>query len=289
MGDLGSIALALNKTLSELFLSCNEISDEGAIALAQNQTLKTLNLNYNYIQKRGEDALIKNKIFQSIFISPQQPPNFTSENFNTIFLLSQDLFCIRGYDDTIQFFNPAFSRVLGYMDDELLAKHLGEFLHPDERINEVKQRIDEQKKFPISQRVNRYRCKDGSYRLIQWSSQARGGRIYASGIDITEQKKMENKLIETERQNAIVMAHIEESKIYSRKQSDFIAHLCHEIRNPLQGIYGNLELIKQHFEDLEKLLSRQCNFLSPLVKEAIANEYNQIKEGLRDMEICAGV
>ena len=67
-----------------------------------------LDLNYNYVEARGRALLLKNKNFQGLLISEEQPPKFTKENLGTIFLVSQDLFCIRGYDDTIQFFNPAF-------------------------------------------------------------------------------------------------------------------------------------------------------------------------------------
>jgi len=285
--DEGAMALAQNKTLSELFLSYNEISDKGAIALAQNQTLKKLALNYNRIQQEGKKALAQNKTLQWLSISDEQPPEFTSENLASIFLLSQDLMCIRGSNDNIQFLNPAFARVLGYGDDELLTKPLRSLLHPNDRARAMQQLKEEEKKFPVLQHSYRYRCKDGSYRWIQWSSQLKHDRNYTVGTDITEQKQVERKLIRTERKSAVTSAHMEEAQIFVQKQSDFIAHLCHEIRNPLSGIYGNVEAIKEHFVDLKRLLSEQRSLLPSSAMDSIDRTWDLIDESLKDIEICS--
>jgi len=138
VGDKGAIALAQNTTLVQLFLSYNHIGNNGSLALSQNKTLDTLNVNYNFIAEEGREALCQNKIIKSVSISIEQPPEFTSENLSTTFLLSQDFLCIQNIEGIVQFFNPAFSRVLGYSDDELLAKSVYEFLHPDDRFSEKK-------------------------------------------------------------------------------------------------------------------------------------------------------
>ena len=48
----------------------------------------------------------------------------------------------------MEFFNPAFSRALGYFDDELLNKSYYEFLHPSDRLKEDRILASEHK-FPI--------------------------------------------------------------------------------------------------------------------------------------------
>jgi PAS domain S-box-containing protein len=273
----GAIALSKNKTLVELLLSYNQIGDEGAIALAHNQTLKTLNLNYNYIQEKGRKALMENKSLKLLLLSRDQPPEFTPQNLNSLFTLSQDFMCILGSDGSVQFFNPHFARILGYSNDELLTRPFNDLLHPDDR-KEKNFPANLFSKFPVMLATNRYICKDGSYRWIQWSCQFKNGRIYATGIDVTEQKAYQEPLIDTERKKL---------EDYVKKQTDFIAYLCHEIRNPLNGVYGNVMTIEEYTRNLEDLLNQQSHLLLPVVLEKAKQICTLIKADLKDMEVCA--
>jgi PAS domain-containing protein len=45
---------------------------------------------------------------------------------------------------------------------------------------------------------NRYRCKDGTYQWLQWSSVPAGKLIYAAARDITERKLTEQELKKSE-------------------------------------------------------------------------------------------
>ena len=45
---------------------------------------------------------------------------------------------------------------------------------------------------------NRYRCKDGTYRWLEWSSAPAGNLIYAAARDVTERKRAEEMLGESE-------------------------------------------------------------------------------------------
>ena len=44
---------------------------------------------------------------------------------------------------------------------------------------------------------NRYRCKDGTYRWLEWSSAPAGNLIYAAARDITDRKRVEEALQES--------------------------------------------------------------------------------------------
>jgi len=66
--------------------------------------------------------------------------------------------------------NPAFTKILGYTEEELISKPFEYFLHPDD----MKRTIKEYSETLTGERttrgfVNRYRTKSGTYRWISWS------------------------------------------------------------------------------------------------------------------------
>src|SRR5262249_14723013 len=87
------------------------------------------------------------------------------------FALSLDLMCIGDYDGYLKDLNPAWERSLGWSLDELKAKPWTEFLHPDD----IAPTIAAAEKIwggdELWLHENRYRCKDGSYRWMQWTAQ----------------------------------------------------------------------------------------------------------------------
>ncbi len=77
---------------------------------------------------------------------------------------------------------------------ELEGKRLLDFVHPDdlqETLAAVERLAAQQK---ILNFVNRYRCKDGSYRWIEWRAcPYQGTLIYAAARDITERRQAEEE------------------------------------------------------------------------------------------------
>lgn len=117
------------------------------------------------------------------------------------FTVSRDLACIWGTDGYFKRLNPAWTRVLGYAVEELLAKPWLHFVHPDDRNTTVQQthrQIAEQR--GVTTFENRYRCKDGSYRWLSWTATPplEQGIVYATAHDITARKETEAALRESE-------------------------------------------------------------------------------------------
>lgn len=114
-----------------------------------------------------------------------------SENLlNSFFMTSPDLLCIANTDGFLVKVNPSFVRVLGYTEEELLAKTFIEFIHPEDRnktVNETQKIATEFESTPLF--TNRYVKKDGNIIWISWTAMpVPGGLIYATGRDITEIK-----------------------------------------------------------------------------------------------------
>jgi PAS domain S-box-containing protein len=83
--------------------------------------------------------------------------------------------------------NPAWQTVLGWTPADLEGQDFEEFVHPDD-VASTRAESAAEWKGKSSTRTgfeNRVRCRDGSYRWIEWTSQRRGDLIYATGRDVT--------------------------------------------------------------------------------------------------------
>jgi PAS domain S-box-containing protein len=113
------------------------------------------------------------------------------QHLERFFDLSIDMLCVANREGYLVQVNPAFTRVLGYSEEELLSRPYAEFVHPDDR-NATRQVVSG---IAGGQRIdyfeNRYLCADGSYRWIAWTASTDAtpdGLFYAVARDITEQK-----------------------------------------------------------------------------------------------------
>ena len=117
-----------------------------------------------------------------------------TEELDQFFNVTLDILAIANTDGYFLRLNPAIERVLGYTREELMAKRFLDFVHPDDvdRTLEAVSRLASQQKVSVFE--NRYRCKDGSYRWLQWSSTPVGNLIYAAARDVTEHKQAQEEL-----------------------------------------------------------------------------------------------
>lgn len=122
------------------------------------------------------------------------------ENFEKLFNLSNDLICLAGTDGYFKKLNPPFIHVLGWDMDYLLHHPFFELIHPDD-IAITQQEI--QKLASGLQTINftnRFRCKNGSYRILQWvaSPEPETPFLFAIARDITDEKTRELQLVASE-------------------------------------------------------------------------------------------
>jgi PAS domain S-box-containing protein len=117
-----------------------------------------------------------------------------SQELDRFFNVTMDLLCIADSDGSFVRLNQAWTRILGYTQEELLANRFLEFIHPEDvqATLQVISRLAEQKE--VMDFTNRYRCRDGSYRWIEWRSVPSGPLIYSAARDITERREMEDRI-----------------------------------------------------------------------------------------------
>lgn len=113
---------------------------------------------------------------------------------------SLDLLCSLGLDGYFKHLNPAWEKTLGFSVEELLAKPLIEWVHPEDR----EATIDLAEKLTVGITTisfeNRYLCKDGSYKWLLWTAAqlTERGAIHGLARDITERKQAQAALLESE-------------------------------------------------------------------------------------------
>ncbi|MDJ0728818.1 MAG: PAS domain S-box protein [Crocosphaera sp.] len=116
------------------------------------------------------------------------------------FELNLDMCCIAGFDGYFKKINQVCTQILGYSAAELKGKPFLEFVHPNDRpstLAELENLTQGKKTYYFE---NRYRCQDGSYRWLAWTSAANVQEklIYAVARDVTEWKKIELALRKSE-------------------------------------------------------------------------------------------
>ncbi|MEW5733895.1 MAG: PAS domain S-box protein [Thermodesulfobacteriota bacterium] len=122
------------------------------------------------------------------------------EAYGTLCRMASQLICIADIENArfLQV-NPAFERVLGYSEEELLSRSFLDFVHPEDVDKTVAVIRDNLRQgAEVISFENRYRCKDGSYRRLEWNSHPlpAEGKTCAIANDITDRRQTEEAVLE---------------------------------------------------------------------------------------------
>jgi PAS domain S-box-containing protein len=117
-----------------------------------------------------------------------------TEELEDYFLASLDLFCIAGTDGRFIKLNRQWEKALGYPLEELQGSVFLDYVHPEDLESTLQTIGRLERREEVLDFVNRYRCKDGSYKWIEWRSILRRDRIYAAARDITAHRVAEEKI-----------------------------------------------------------------------------------------------
>ncbi|WP_052518077.1 ATP-binding protein [Archangium violaceum] len=171
------------------------------------------------------------------------------EERERFFHLAPDMFCVAGVDARFKRVNPAFTRVLGWSEEELLSRSFVELVHPDDRERTLQEVADIARGENALHFENRYRCKDGSWRWLAWrtSPAASDGAIYAAARDITEQREVQEAVrmlnLQLEQRVSDRTRQLEEA---NRELESFSYTVSHDLRAPLRHITGFVGLLERH-------------------------------------------
>jgi PAS domain S-box-containing protein len=168
--------------------------------------------------------------------------NRLTEERDRFFTLSMDMLCIVDLNGHFQRVNPAFEKILGFSDDELLTMSVFDLVHPDDRVTTEAGYEQLSVGEPINWMENRLRCKDGTYKWFAWSYYPvpEDNLAFGVGRDMTELRQI----------HEVLRLRAEELEESNRVKDEFLATLSHELRTPLTSILGWSRLL--HSEQLSE-------------------------------------
>ncbi len=113
----------------------------------------------------------------------------TVRDRDRLWTLSQELMLVCDHQGIVTAVNPSAQRLLGWSECDMVGKALTDFLHPDD-IDRAAAEVGKLAEGAATIAFeNRYRCRGGGYRLLDWTAVPDEGRIHAIGRDITEERR----------------------------------------------------------------------------------------------------
>ena len=118
------------------------------------------------------------------------------DELDRIFTLSADLIAAADFEGRFTRVNPAVNKILGYTQEEFLARPYLELVHPDDRERTADEAAAISEGRTTLSFENRYLGKDGSYRVLEWTSTpvVEQRVMYGGARDVTERHRAEAAL-----------------------------------------------------------------------------------------------
>ena len=99
--------------------------------------------------------------------------------------LSQELLLVCDLTGSIIAVNPAVTRILGWEENEFVGHDIMSFIHPEDLERSAAEGDRLAEGLTLQGFENRFRTKDGGYRVLAWAAVPDAGRIHAIGRDMT--------------------------------------------------------------------------------------------------------
>lgn len=198
---------------------------------------------------RNDDAAIIRWVGSNTDIHEQKVAEVeSSRDLERIWNLSPVLKVIASPSAKISAVNPAWTRTLGWTQEETLGRNFLRFIDPERRRATLRTFRTLNSSSSVIQWETLLLSKDGRQLRIVWTSVVEAGTVYAFGRDITTEvetaaalKKSESALRQAQKMEAI---------------GQLTGGIAHDFNNILQVVSGNLQLLTKDVQGGEKAQQR---------------------------------
>ncbi|WP_428968803.1 ATP-binding protein [Sphingomonas sp. Xoc002] len=163
-----------------------------------------------------------------------------------VWQLTNDLMATARLDGYLVQVNPAWTRLLGWVEAELLSRPFVEFVDAADHAETARVVAQLAAGEMVTGFVDQVLASDGSFRTIMWTAVPDVGSdlFYIIGRDLTEQHRTEEALRQAQKMEAV---------------GQLTGGLAHDFNNLLTGMMGNLELLQHRvargrLEDLDRFI-----------------------------------
>ncbi|MCR5874536.1 PAS domain S-box protein [Phenylobacterium sp. J426] len=147
---------------------------------------------------------------------------------------SRDLFGVVGRDGVYRSVNPAWRRLLGYDEADVVGRSFQDFVQPDDLAAAQRQWVGGGAGAALEDFDARMRAKDGAWRWVNWTVIPQGEAFYAVGRDVTERKQLEQQLRQSQKMEAV---------------GQLTGGIAHDFNNMLTGVLGGLDMIQRRLSE----------------------------------------
>jgi PAS domain S-box-containing protein len=174
-----------------------------------------------------------------------------SRDRDQLFNLSSDLFAIAGFDGIFKTINPAWGEVTGLSTAELTTLPYIDFVHEDDQAATIAEGAKLAGGAKTISFRNRYRCKDGSYKWLDWTAVPAEEEqlIYAVARDVTSQQAADESIRHL---NGELQRRVAERDATNKELEAFSYSVSHDLRAPLRAIDGFVKiLLAEHSDEIQ--------------------------------------
>jgi len=252
IGKRSSLAKRMLETLGNFVVLERPIHGETLIS-AVNSALRVRKRQYVGRQhlanlKRAEETLI------ALNASLETRVDERTAERDRLWTLSEDMLARADYQGGLHSVSPAWTRILGYSEAELLTRPYSDIIHPD-NVSDVVAALNSMRQTGQPTRFeNKILAADETWKPIGWtvSPEKDGVHFIAIGRDLSSEKARETELARSQEQ------------LRQAQKMEAVGQLtggiAHDFNNLLQGITGSLEVVQRRVsngrvDDLDRFIS----------------------------------
>ena len=243
----------------------------------------------------GTDARIAMIQDETAHHSAEEALRASEERYRELFENANDVIFLHDLNGRIITINRAAEYLTGYSRLEVIGQSFGDLIAPESRYqmhdnirNHLGGSATQHYELPILSKFGTRRFLEVSTRIIY----RRGHPVAIQGIgrDITERKLAQQRLLESaqelQQKNEELSTALQLAKEATQLKEQFLANTSHELRTPMNGIMGMVNLLKNTVLDAEQreyadIISQCSNDLLTIINDIL--DLSQIEAGKLSM------